>query len=86
MGGECFSLEVYQLPSQSETCGLSIPEIDLELQAGTLGGRFTTLEGILDQVHEELSEKVFAGDSADSSGRSKFETFLSDLKAVSQHL
>ena len=53
------------------------------LQAGTLGGRFTTLEGILDQVFEELSEKVFAGDSADSDGRSKFGKFLSNLKAVS---
>jgi zinc finger protein len=29
---------------------MSIPEIDLELQQGTLGGRFTTVEGILQQV------------------------------------
>jgi len=56
------------------------------LQAGTLGGRFTTLEGILDQVYEELSEKVFAGDSAEEGDRSNFEKFLSNLKAVSQHL
>jgi zinc finger protein len=69
---------------QSETCGLSIPEIELVLQAGTLGGRFTTLEGILDQVYEELSEKVFAGDSADADDRSNFGKFLSNLKAVSQ--
>lgn len=69
---------------QSETCGLSIPEIDLVLQAGTLGGRFTTLEGILDQVFEELSDKVFAGDSAEDDDRSKFDDFLSNLKAVSQ--
>ena len=61
---------------------MSIPEIDLVLQAGTLGGRFTTLEGILDQVYEELSEKVFAGDSAHSDDRSNFEKFLSNLKAV----
>ena len=56
------------------------------LQAGTLGGRFTTLEGILDQVYEELSEKVFAGDSAEKGDRSNFEKFLSNLKAVSQRL
>ncbi|KAF9328810.1 hypothetical protein BGZ91_000821 [Linnemannia elongata] len=43
---------------KSETCGLSIPEIDLELNSGTLGGRFTTVEGLLRQVHEELSSKV----------------------------
>jgi zinc finger protein len=76
---------------KSETCGLTIPEIDLTLHAGTLGGRFTTLEGILEQVFEELSEKVFAsGDSVGSAdldgpdlqARKKFEVFLENLKAV----
>ncbi|RDX54315.1 zf-ZPR1-domain-containing protein [Lentinus brumalis] len=66
---------------KSESCGLSIPEIELVLQAGTLGGRFTTLEGILDQVYEELSQKVFAsGDAAGDNGA--FENFLKKLKAV----
>ncbi|KAI5989365.1 ZPR1 zinc-finger domain-containing protein, partial [Pisolithus albus] len=41
-------------PESSETCGLTIPVIDLALQPGTLGGRFTTVEGILEQVFEEL--------------------------------
>ncbi|KAJ7451116.1 zf-ZPR1-domain-containing protein [Mycena latifolia] len=68
---------------KSETAGLGIPEIDLVLQQGTLGGRFTTLEGILEQIYEELSEKVFAsGDSSDAEGRSTFETFLGKLKEV----
>ena len=61
-----------------------IPEIDLELTHGTLGGRFTTVEGILDQVYEELSDKVFAsGDSSIEGDKVKFEKFLSELKAVS---
>ena len=47
-----------------------------------LGGRFTMLEGILDQVYEGLSRKVFAGDLADKGDRSNFEKFLSNLKAV----
>jgi len=69
---------------KSETCGMSIPEIDLVLQAGTLGGRFTTLEGILDQVYEELSEKVFAGDSTlhDADDKKNFEAFLRNLKEI----
>jgi len=63
---------------------MTIPEIDLELTHGTLGGRFTTLEGILDQVYEELSDKVFAsGDASVESDRTTFEHFLSGLKAVS---
>ncbi|KAJ7176527.1 ZPR1 zinc-finger domain-containing protein [Mycena filopes] len=68
---------------ESETAGLKIPEIDLVLQHGTLGGRFTTLEGILDQIYEELSEKVFAsGNASDAEGRSTFESFLVKLKEV----
>ncbi|KAH7881797.1 zf-ZPR1-domain-containing protein [Phlebopus sp. FC_14] len=70
---------------KSETSGLIIPEIDLALQPGTLGGRFTTLEGILDQVYEELSEKVFTtGDSTviGHEDRENFQKFLRDLKEI----
>ncbi|KAF8875037.1 ZPR1 zinc-finger domain-containing protein [Infundibulicybe gibba] len=60
---------------KSETSGLTIPEIDLVLQHGTLGGRFTTLEGILEQVFA-------SGDASDSEDRRKFELFLKNLKEV----
>ncbi|WVW83923.1 hypothetical protein I302_105945 [Kwoniella bestiolae CBS 10118] len=76
---------------KSDTAGLEIPEIDLHLQPGTLGGRFTTLEGLLNEIYEELSTKVFrTGDSLTSGigqinnegqkGERKFETFLRGLK------
>ena len=65
---------------------MTIPEIDLVLTHGTLGGRFTTVEGILDQVYEELSDKVFAsGDSSIEVDKMTFEKFLSELKAVSKY-
>jgi len=64
---------------KSESCGLAIPEIELVLQPGTLGGRFTTLEGILDQVYEELSAKLFNDAKSDDGA---FEKFLAKLKAV----
>jgi zinc finger protein len=68
---------------QSETAGLVIPEIDLELNPGTLGGRFTTLEGLLNQVYEELDEKVFAhGDAAGEVDNTPMEGFLKKLKLV----
>ncbi|KAL0064868.1 nucleolar zinc-finger protein [Marasmius tenuissimus] len=68
---------------KSETAGLTIPEIDLVLTHGTLGGRFTTLEGILEQVYEELSEKVvMGGDSTEETERSSFVEFLRKLKEV----
>jgi zinc finger protein len=66
---------------KSESAGFSIPEIDLNLSPGTLGGRFTTLEGLLQQVYDELSERVLMrGDS--SSNSNAFEGFLGKLKAV----
>jgi zinc finger protein len=69
---------------KSETCGLEIPEIELILQPGTLGGRFTTLEGLLTQVYEELGEKVFVHGDASSTNSDKvaFEKFLMSLKEV----
>ena len=76
---------------KSDTAGLEIPEIDLILQPGTLGGRFTTLEGLLNEIYNELSTKVFrTGDSTTSgigqedrdagSDERKFEDFLKGLK------
>ncbi|KAL5531321.1 hypothetical protein ACEPAG_4198 [Sanghuangporus baumii] len=67
---------------KSESCGLKIPEIDLVLQPGTLGGRFTTVEGLLNQVYEELSDKVFASGDSVTDDRRTFEKFLANLKAV----
>lgn len=43
---------------KSETCSLSFPELSLDLTPGTLGGRFTTIEGLLGQVYEQLEAKV----------------------------
>ncbi len=61
------------------------------MQPGTLGGRFTTLEGLLNEIYNELSTKVFrTGDSATSGIGQKgtdqtkdernFEDFLKGLK------
>ena len=61
------------------------------LQPGTLGGRFTTLEGLLNEIYNELSTKVFrTGDSSTvgigqadqqlGKDERKFEDFLKGLK------
>lgn len=65
---------------------MSIPEIDLHLQPGTLGGRFTTLEGLLNQVYEELDERAFARGDAAVGEVSEIEVFLEKLKKVRQVL
>lgn len=69
---------------KSETCGLSIPEINLELTQGTLGGRFTTVEGLLRQVHTELRDRApfIEGDSGTDSGKDRWARFLNNLTLV----
>jgi zinc finger protein len=68
---------------KSDTSEFHIPEIGLELNPGTLGGRFTTLEGLLNQVYEELDSRVFAkGDSAKPGSVDAMEVFLGKLKQV----
>ena len=35
---------------KSETCAVSIPELELQLDYGTLGGVYTTVEGLLEKI------------------------------------
>ncbi|PVU99166.1 hypothetical protein BB560_005545 [Smittium megazygosporum] len=66
---------------KSETCGLQIPELDLRLSFGTLGGRFTTIEGILRQIYDDLDRDArYQGDSASEDRRKIFANFLARLQ------
>ena len=51
---------------------------------GTLGGRFTTIEGLLTQVIEELDQKApfIHGDSATDDSKSGMKLFIEKLKRV----
>lgn len=53
---------------KSETCSMFIPDLDLEVGPGTLGGKFTTLEGLLVSMKEQLigQNPLMCGDSATS--------------------
>ncbi len=75
----CFSHAI-----QSETCGLRIPELELETEHGTLGGKFTTVEGLLGDIRDQLSRRnpFFAGDSAQTGTRDKLARFCADLEKV----
>lgn len=56
---------------KSETCTVQVPELELEAGAGLLSGRFTTVEGLLDSMRQQLAQEnpFFQGDSADGAGR-----------------
>lgn len=58
---------------KSDTCSLFIPELDFEVGAGTLGGKFTTLEGLLETIKDQLTghNPLVCGDSATSEAKGK---------------
>lgn len=55
---------------KSETCMVRVPELELEAGAGLLAGRFTTVEGLLDSMRQQLAQEnpFFQGDSASGAG------------------
>ncbi|GER57387.1 ZPR1 zinc-finger domain protein [Striga asiatica] len=66
---------------KSDTASVKVPELDLELASGTLGGLVTTVEGLISKISESL-ERVHGftfGDSLDDSRKSKWKDFRSKL-------
>lgn len=51
---------------KSESCSMSIPECKVEIATGTMGGRFTTVEGILAQMRDDLKRDIWHTDDAES--------------------
>ncbi|KAJ7547966.1 hypothetical protein O6H91_08G111700 [Diphasiastrum complanatum] len=69
---------------KSDTASVSIPEIELELAPGTLGGLITTVEGLIVNISESLQRvhEFDIGDSADPSRRKKWQNFDLELKEL----
>ncbi|WVZ24905.1 hypothetical protein V8G54_003449 [Vigna mungo] len=69
---------------KSDTASVKVPEIDLELASGTLGGIVTTVEGLITRIGESL-ERVHGftfGDSLDENSRSKWIDFKTRLNKL----
>jgi len=69
---------------KSDTCALNLPEFDIEMGPGALCGRFTTVEGLLNAVKDQLRDQCafFLGDSATSVERVKLTTILDGIDEV----
>jgi zinc finger protein len=72
---------------KAESCAMSCPELNLSVEPGTLGGRFTTVEGILSQVRDDLKSSIFdagatSGDSMESASKSKWTEFFAKLDSA----
>uniref|UniRef100_A0A2P2L4Q3 Zinc finger ZPR1-type domain-containing protein n=1 Tax=Rhizophora mucronata TaxID=61149 RepID=A0A2P2L4Q3_RHIMU len=69
---------------QSDTASIKVPELDLELASGTLGGVVTTVEGLITKISESL-ERVHGftfGDSLDEHKKSKWQEFRAKLNKL----
>ncbi|EDW58040.1 zinc finger protein ZPR1 [Drosophila virilis] len=66
---------------KSETCSLSIPELDMDVGPNALCGRFTTIEGLLVAMREQLDGTLFH-DSADEPSKRQLERFLDTFDNV----
>ncbi len=71
---------------KSESCLLKIPEFELSVQPGTMGGRFTTVEGLLTQLRDDLKctvydvgEDTMPSDSMALTDKQKWTNFFAQL-------
>jgi zinc finger protein len=72
---------------KSESCALECPELSLSVNPGTLGGRFTTVEGLLTQVRDDLHQQIFdvgdetgtGGDSLPAEAKQTWKSFFDGL-------
>lgn len=76
---------------KSESCELECPELSLSVNPGTLGGRFTTVEGLLTQVRDDLHKQIFqtgdegkteGGDSLSADDRKRWQDFFAGLESA----
>lgn len=72
---------------KSESCALECPELSLSVNPGTLGGRFTTVEGLLINVRDDLKNQIFnvggsGGDSEQSEQKNSWTKFFDGIDAA----
>nr|XP_060643003.1 zinc finger protein ZPR1 isoform X2 [Anolis sagrei ordinatus] len=68
---------------KSETCRVEIPELEFELGMGALGGKFTTLEGLLKDIQALVERNPFTlGDSSNPDRTEKLHAFGRKLQQI----
>jgi len=69
---------------KSETCGILIPELEFELGMAAVGGKFTTVEGLLNNIKELIVAKnpFLCGDSSTSDRSEKLKQFGQKLDKI----
>ncbi|XP_070621866.1 zinc finger protein ZPR1 isoform X6 [Erythrolamprus reginae] len=69
--------------NESETCMVEIPELEFELGMGALGGKFTTLEGLLKDIQALVEKNPFTlGDGSCPDKAAKLQAFGRKLQQI----
>jgi ZPR1 zinc finger protein len=70
---------------KGDTAAVELPELEVELAPGTLGGMYTTVEGLLSAIRDKLAESdpfsMAGGDSADRSRSVRMHEVMDGLEA-----
>lgn len=79
---------------KSESAALICPELQLRVEPGTMGGRFTTVEGLMTQIRRDLRAQAFGledgdaeitnggGDSMQEESKRTWDEFFASLTAA----
>ena len=67
---------------KSDSCTVRIPEINMQLEPGTLGAVYTTVEGFLTKIIDQMEEVNPFNKGDSSQDRGKFLSFISTLKKM----
>ena len=68
---------------KSETCSFKIPVIDCEVGPSALNGCFTTVEGILTAMRDQLQgDGIIFHDSADEASKNRFDDFITAFNKI----
>ena len=75
---------------KSDTCALQSDELEITVEPGTLGGRFTTVEGLLTEIRDQLHGNIYdiddttqsGGDSMAESDKTTWGRFFSRLDSA----
>ena len=66
---------------KSDTCSIAIPELDFEMGGMSVGGKFTTLEGLLTDVLDQVEKNsLWGGDAAAPDVTERMKVFKAKFK------
>ncbi|CAL4078473.1 unnamed protein product [Meganyctiphanes norvegica] len=68
---------------KSDTCSIEIPELELYVGGGLIGGKFTTLEGLLNNIRDDLASNPFLmGDSVEGARKTSVEKLMANIDKI----